>query len=89
VFAFPLDSTATVRALLLFVTFPQSIRECLEDLTMAKDVWDTAVLCELQFGAWRDTLWADIRTDLMEEGAKAFIKEVKGLHKKVRDVVAA
>jgi hypothetical protein len=34
---------------------------------------------------WRLTLWSDIRTDIMEEGAKQFVKEVKGLHKKVRD----
>ena len=41
-------------------------------------------LCELQFAAWRNTLWADIKTDEMEEGAKGFVKEVKGLSKKVR-----
>lgn len=34
---------------------------------------------------WRQTLWSDIRTDVMEEGAKQFVKEVKSLHKKVRD----
>jgi hypothetical protein len=45
---------------------------------MVKDVWDTAQLCELQFAAWRETLWNDIRTDLMEEGAKSFVKEVSG-----------
>lgn len=50
---------------------------------MVKDVWDTAVLCELQFQDWRQTLWSDIRTDIMEEGAKQFVKEVKSLHKKV------
>lgn len=53
-------------------------------MTMVKDVWDTAMLCELQFADWRETLWNDIRTDVMEDGAKAFIKEVKSLNKKVR-----
>lgn len=52
---------------------------------MVKDVWDTAVLCEEQFRDWRETLWNDIRTDLMEDGAKGFVKEVKTLNKKVRD----
>jgi dynein heavy chain len=61
-----------------------SITETLEDLALVKDVWDTAMLCELQFSDWRETLWNDIRTDLMEDGAKQFIKEVKGLNKKVR-----
>ena len=48
-----------------------------------KDVWDTAQLCERQFDAWRATLWSEIRTEEMEEGAKGFVKEVKGLSKKV------
>lgn len=61
----------------------QNITEALEDLVMVKEVWDTAMLCELQFADWRDTLWNDIRTDIMEDGAKAFVKEVKGLNKKV------
>ncbi len=34
---------------------------------------------------WRQTLWTDIRTDVMEEGTKAFVKEVKALPKAVRD----
>jgi hypothetical protein len=42
-----------------------------------------AQLCELQFAAWRETLWSSIRTDEMEEVAKGFVKEVKGLNKKV------
>eukprot|EP00798_Chlamydomonas_sp_ICE-L_P023007 gene23007-30199_t len=61
------------------------IKESLEEVTMVKDVWDTSVLCEQQFADWKATLWNDIRTDEMEDGAKGFIKEVKGLNKKVRD----
>ena len=34
---------------------------------------------------WRQTLWTDIRTDVMEEGTKAFVKEVKALPKAIRD----
>ena len=34
---------------------------------------------------WRQTLWAHIKTDLMEDGTKNFVKEVKALNKKVRD----
>ena len=34
---------------------------------------------------WRSTLWSDIKTEIMEEGTKNFVKEVKSLNKKVRD----
>lgn len=34
---------------------------------------------------WRQTLWTDIKTEVMEEGTKAFVKEVKALPKAVRD----
>jgi dynein heavy chain, axonemal len=34
---------------------------------------------------WKRTLWADIRTDVMEEGAKSLLKEVKGLPKRIRE----
>ncbi|GBF96391.1 dynein heavy chain axonemal [Raphidocelis subcapitata] len=63
----------------------EQLAEARDDLVAAKDVWDCAQLCELQFAAWRDTLWKDIRTDEMEEGAKGFVKEVKALSKKVRE----
>eukprot|EP00877_Chromochloris_zofingiensis_P015255 jgi/Chrzof1/9984/Cz04g22250.t1 len=62
-----------------------SIKETVDDLTAVKDVWDCAMLCELQFQAWRQTLWKDIQTEVMEEGAKNFVKEVKSLSKKVRE----
>ncbi|MEW5298846.1 MAG: hypothetical protein WDW36_001923 [Sanguina aurantia] len=62
-----------------------SLGEVIADLVMVKDVWDCALLCELQFQAWRATLWNDIRTEVMEDGAKQFVKEVKLLNKKVRD----
>ncbi|DBA86689.1 TPA: Dynein alpha chain, flagellar outer arm [Trebouxia sp. C0004] len=55
------------------------------DLVMVKDVWDASSLVEQQFQVWRQTLWTDIRTDVMEEGTKAFVKEVKALPKAVRD----
>lgn len=61
------------------------IKESYEDIVMAKDVWDVSMLCELQFQAWRETLWNDIRTEVMEDGAKGFIKDVKSLNKKIRD----
>lgn len=60
------------------------VTELKSELIMVKDVWDTSSLCEVQFQDWRTTLWADIRTDLMEEGAKAFVKEVKSLPKRIR-----
>lgn len=62
-----------------------AVQETLEELVMIKDVWDTSVLCELQFAAWKQTLWSNIDTTVMEDGAKNFVKEVKSLNKKVRD----
>lgn len=61
------------------------LKQTQADLVMVKDVWDTSVLCEVQFADWKKTLWNDIRTDLMEDGAKNFVKEVKSLNKLVRD----
>ena len=60
------------------------VAEIKGEMIMVKDVWDTSSLCEVQFQDWKTTLWADIRTDLMEEGAKAFVKEVKSLPKRIR-----
>ena len=34
---------------------------------------------------WRQTLWTNVKTEVMEEGTKAFVKEVKALPKAVRD----
>lgn len=62
-----------------------SLKEIAEDMVAVKDVWDTVMLCELQFQDWRQTLWNDIKTEVMEDGAKAFVKEVKSLSKKIRD----
>lgn len=44
-----------------------------------------AAVCLLCPQDWRQTLWSAINTDLMDEGAKNFVKEVKALPKKVRD----
>lgn len=52
------------------------ISNVFEELSMAKDVWDTVALCERQFEVWKKTLWNDIDTDIMEDASKAFVKEV-------------
>ena len=63
--------------------FPETIvnaRSRLSDvkseLIMAKDVWDTHLLCQLQFNEWKKTLWNDINTESMEDASKVFVKEV-------------
>lgn len=61
-----------------------TMAECREDLAQIKEVWDMSSLVEQQFASWRQTLWADIRTDMMDEGSKNFQKEVKNLPKKAR-----
>ncbi len=78
------DSLAAVFELAGLITpIKSAISETWDDLTCIKDVWDTNVLCKVQFDAWKSTLWSDIRTDVMEEGAKNFVKEIKSLNKKV------
>ncbi|CAD7704939.1 unnamed protein product [Ostreobium quekettii] len=63
----------------------ETIKTVRNELIMVKDVWDTSALCETQFQDWRQTLWDDIKTEVMEDGAKAFVKEVKGLPKRIRE----
>ena len=58
------------------VPIQTNLKEALDEVVMVKDVWDTSVLVEQQFADWRATLWNDIRTDVMEDGAKGFVKEV-------------
>lgn len=53
------------------------IANVFEELSMAKDVWDTVALCDRQFEVWKKTLWNDIDTDVMEDASKAFVKEVR------------
>lgn len=53
------------------------IENIFEELSMAKDVWDTVSLCDRQFEVWKKTLWNDIDTDVMEDASKAFVKEVR------------
>eukprot|EP00891_Asterochloris_glomerata_P001316 jgi/Astpho2/1316/Aster-06188 len=72
--------------------FPEAVQPAAEgcadiraDLVMVKDVWDVSAMVEQQFTVWRSTLWSDIKTEIMEEGTKNFVKEVKSLNKKVRD----
>lgn len=55
------------------------ISEMLEDAVMVKDVWDTMMLTSVTFASWRATLWNDIVTEEMEDGAKAFAK-VRAVH---------
>eukprot|EP00882_Tetradesmus_deserticola_P010125 GHRQ01010697.1.p1 GENE.GHRQ01010697.1~~GHRQ01010697.1.p1 ORF type:complete len:387 (+),score=127.04 GHRQ01010697.1:1021-2181(+) len=62
-----------------------AFKELHEDLVAVKGVWDCIMLCETQFQSWRQTLWCNISTSDMEEGAKQFVKEVKLLPKTVRD----
>ena len=53
------------------------IKDIKDELVMAKDVWDTVLLCDRQFSEWKKTLWSDINTEAMEDASKAFVKEVR------------
>lgn len=53
------------------------LKDIRDELGMAKDVWDTVLLCDRQFAEWKKTLWKDINTEAMEDASKAFVKEVR------------
>jgi dynein heavy chain, axonemal len=55
------------------------------ELIMAKDVWDTVLLCSKQFDEWKQTLWNNINTEAIDTASKVFVKEVKAINKTVRD----
>ena len=61
------------------------LKDIKDELGMAKDVWDTVLLCEKQFDVWKRTLWNDINTEAMEDASKAFVKEVRAINKVIRD----
>jgi dynein heavy chain, axonemal len=61
------------------------LKDIQDELIMAKDVWDTSLLCEQQFGEWKKTLWNDINTETMEDASKVFVKEVRSINKVIRD----
>jgi dynein heavy chain, axonemal len=63
----------------------QRLTDVRAELSLAKDVWDTVLLCSRQFDEWKKTLWNDINTDAMEDAAKAFVKEVRSINKMIRD----
>ena len=61
------------------------LKDIMDEMNMAKDVWDTVLLCEKQFDEWKKTLWNDINTESMEDSSKAFVKEVRSINKVIRD----
>ena len=58
--------------------------ECHTDLRAAKDLWDVAQLTEIQINAWQGTLWSQVDTSEIEDGAKARDKDVRGLTKAIK-----
>ena len=60
------------------------LAECHTDLVAVKDLWDVAMLCEVQFKDWESTLWSMVDTQLIDDGAKACDKEVRSLTKAIK-----
>lgn len=88
-FAKELEKKSVLASTFDFADAVTEARRRLEDvraeLGMAKDVWDTVLLCEKQFDEWKTTLWTDINTEDMEDASKAFVKEVRAINKVIRD----
>jgi dynein heavy chain len=68
---------------------PQSphgtIREIEQDLKDLKMVWDTVMMIDAMFSTWKNTLWAEIRTDDLMEETKKIQNQLKRYPKKARD----
>ena len=47
-------------------------------------MWDMVCLVKAQVNDWKETLWKDINTDLMEEAAKNFSKDLRALPKRAK-----
>jgi dynein heavy chain len=62
-----------------------SIREIGQDLRLLKTVWDTVVLVESLFAMWRNTLWAEIDTEVLLEEVKKLQNQLKKHTKKPRE----
>ena len=75
---------AELHKLCVLFEFPRALdpqREVLnkmmEDMVLVKNLWDVNVMVNSQFAMWKLTLWADIDTDMMEDGTKAFVKAIR------------
>ena len=63
--------------------------ELTEHQIRLKQLWDLICMVTSQMDQWTTTLWEDIATDVMEDQTRAFAKEIRGLHKSVRECRAA
>jgi dynein heavy chain, axonemal len=62
-----------------------TIKEIEQDLKYLKDVWDTVMLVECIFTAWKNTLWAEIQTDDLLDEVKKIQNQLKRHPKKAKE----
>lgn len=62
-----------------------SVREIEHDLKCLKVVWDNVMLVDCLFSTWKNTLWADIKTDDLMDEVKKIQNQLKVHHKKVKE----
>jgi len=65
----------------------EMLADCEQELLLLKSVWDMISLVKAQVNDWKETLWKDINTDLMEESAKNFSKDLRALPKRAKCVL--
>ncbi|GAB4813657.1 hypothetical protein N2152v2_000703 [Parachlorella kessleri] len=63
----------------------ESISRMMEELVMAKDVWDTASAVLHQIEEWNITLWDKLQVDAIDDGARQLVKDVAALNKDIKD----
>lgn len=62
----------------------RSLKDCLEDLKLLKNLWDGIVLVKETFLSWNDILWDKIDTESLVLTCRDLGQQVKGMDKRIR-----
>jgi len=60
------------------------LSRCKEDLIAIKGMWDNLAMIEYQFASWKETPWEGIETETIEDGTKAFFKQLRQADKMIK-----
>ena len=62
----------------------KQLYEVKDDLIVLKNLWDVILLVDSNFQSWKNTLWADIKTDDLLDEVKRLQNQLKKQPKKPR-----
>ena len=60
------------------------VHEVRDDLLILKGLWDVVIMVDANFNSWKNSLWADIKTDDLMEEVKRLQNQLKSQPKKPR-----